>query len=157
LLLTAASACAQFSSGSTGSDGALNYTTAGTFVFDPAALGLDASGDNIFNFTTINIASGVTLQLRSSKLRGKPVIWLASGAVTIAGTLDVSGNAGIAVITRNLGNRTLLPIPDREGHGGLGGVAFQGQTSAATGAWARRATGARNDDKHVHGLGSRCC
>src|ERR1035438_8164726 len=133
LLLTAASACAQFSSGSTGSDGALNYTTAGTFVFDPAALGLDASGDNIFNFTTINIASGVTLQLRSSKLRGKPVIWLASGAVTIAGTLDVSGNAGINVITADPWESHAPSDPGPGGFtGGLGGVSFQGQSSAAT-------------------------
>jgi hypothetical protein len=80
-----------FSSGSTGSDGALNYTTSGTYSFDPAALGLNPTGDNIFNFTTINIPAGVTLRLDSGNLRGKPVIWLATGNVTIAGTLDLSG------------------------------------------------------------------
>ena len=68
----AAAATAQFSSGSTGADGALNYSTPGTYDFDPAALGLDASGDNVFNFTTINIAAGVTVNLRSSKVRGQP-------------------------------------------------------------------------------------
>ena len=92
LLVCAITASAQpFSSGSTGSDGALTYTTPGSYSFDPAALGLNAAGDNIFNFTTINIASGVTLRLDSGNLRGKPVIWLATGNVTIAGTLDLTG------------------------------------------------------------------
>jgi hypothetical protein len=49
---------AQFSSGSTGSDGALNLTTPGTTVFDPVAMGLNPAGDNIFNFTTINDRAG---------------------------------------------------------------------------------------------------
>jgi hypothetical protein len=84
-----------FSSGSTGSDGALNYPTPGTYNFDPKALGLDPAGDNIFNFTTINIASGVTLTLQNNYLRGKPVVWLASGNVTIAGTLSVDGGSGV--------------------------------------------------------------
>jgi len=82
-----------FSSGSTGSDGALNYTVPGTYNFDPSVGNLDPSGDNIFNFTTINIASGVTLNLTSALLRNKPVIWLASGAVTIAGYLVLDGVA----------------------------------------------------------------
>src|SRR5712692_2344983 len=74
-----------FNSGSTGADGALNLTTPGTVVFDPAALNIDTSGDNVFNFTTINIGPGVTVQLLNGQLRGKSVVWLASGAVTIAG------------------------------------------------------------------------
>ena len=79
-VLGAAPAFAQFSSGSTGKDGALSFTTPGTVVFDPVAMGIDASGDNIFNFTTINIVSGVTVQLVAHKLREKPVVWLATGA-----------------------------------------------------------------------------
>jgi hypothetical protein len=83
-----------FSSGSNGSDGALNLTTPGTVIFDPVALNLNPAADNVFNFTTINIASGVTVKLLNAQLRGKPVVWLASGAVTIAGTLDASGMPG---------------------------------------------------------------
>ena len=86
----------QFSSGSTGADGALSFTTPGTIDFDPVVLGINAAGDNIFNFTTINIASGVTVKLRASKVRNTSVVWLATGAVAIAGTLDLSGFSGNA-------------------------------------------------------------
>jgi hypothetical protein len=83
-----------FSSGSTGSDGALTYLTPGTYNFDPKALGLNPAGDNIFNFTTINIAANVTLTLQNNYLRGKPVVWLATGNVTIAGSLVLDGASG---------------------------------------------------------------
>src|SRR5580765_6983576 len=80
---------AQFSSGSNGSDGAYSPTVSGDF--DPVALGLNPAGDNVFKFTTINIPAGVTIKLRASKLRYKAVTWLATGNVTIAGNLDLSG------------------------------------------------------------------
>ena len=86
-----------FISGSNGSDGALNLTTPGIVVFDPAASNLNAAGDNVFNFTTINIGAGVTVKLLSGPLRYKPVVWRATGAVTIAGTIDASGQTGSAV------------------------------------------------------------
>src|SRR4051812_44244551 len=72
------------SSGSNGSDGALNYTTPGTYYFDPKAFNppLNPAGDNVFNFTTINIASGVVVKVSSKILTG-PVYWLAQGAVII--------------------------------------------------------------------------
>src|SRR5260221_505755 len=92
--LAAAGLYGQFNSGSNGSDGALSFATPGTVDFDPVALGKDADGDNIFHFTTINIAAGVTVKLRASKLRNSSVVWLASGPVTIAGTLDLSGGDG---------------------------------------------------------------
>jgi hypothetical protein len=84
-----------FSSGSTGADGALSFTTPGTYVFNPKTFSppLDPSGDGIFNFTTINIAAGVTLQLTGSVFNG-PVVWLAQGAVQINGTIDISGQDG---------------------------------------------------------------
>ena len=60
-----------FDSGSNGSDGALNLTQTGAPIeFDPGALGIDADGDNIFHFTTINIATGVTMRLTVRKLHG---------------------------------------------------------------------------------------
>lgn len=100
-----------FNSGSNGSDGALNFTTPGTVVFNPAALNLNPAGDNVFNFTTINIGPGVTVQLTDGLLRGKPVVWLASGAVTIAGTLDLSGQAGQAASGLSQTSRLAMPGP----------------------------------------------
>src|SRR5713101_355998 len=84
-----------FNSGSNGSDGALNLTTPGTIIFDPKSFNppLNPAGDNIFNFTTINIAAGVTVKLTSKVLTG-PIYWLATGDVTIAGTIDLSGEKG---------------------------------------------------------------
>lgn len=79
-----APAFAQFNSGSTGVDGALNVTANTT-------LDLPASG--IFNFTTINIAANTTLRFNRNPLN-TPVHLLATGDVTIAGTIDVSGERG---------------------------------------------------------------
>src|SRR6202521_6065589 len=73
-----------FNSGSTGTDGPLNLMTPGIINFDPVALGLHPAVENVFNFTTINIAAGVTVNLTSKVLTG-PVYWLATGNVTIAG------------------------------------------------------------------------
>jgi len=98
LLAGFASAQGTFLSGSNGNDGALDYSkvASGTYNFDPATFGpqpLDPSGDNIFNFTTINIPAGTTVNLTSTLLRNKPVIWLSQGAVTIAGTLNLNGDS----------------------------------------------------------------
>jgi hypothetical protein len=82
------------------------------------ALGLNPAGDNLFNFTTINIASGVTVNMRSSKLRGQPVVFLASGAVTIAGTLNLNGANGY-----DAGTPASLRVAAEPGPGGYpGGV-----------------------------------
>jgi len=95
LLCSARLAFSQFSSGSTGSDGALTYDVPGTYVFDPVVLGLDPAGDGIFNFTTITVAKGVTLQIPAIEFLGsKPVIWLASGRVVIDGTIEINGVDG---------------------------------------------------------------
>ena len=80
-----------FDSGSTGADGALTYNTPGTYVFDPKTF--NSPVGNIFNFTTITIAAGVTVKLPGNVLNG-PVVWLASGAVKIDGTLDLNGQDG---------------------------------------------------------------
>jgi len=124
---------AQFTSGSTGSDGAYNPTASGDF--DPIALGLDPSGDNVFNFTTIDIPAGVVIKLRASKLRNAAVTWLATGNVTIAGTLDLSGAAGAALNTANaaaLASSRVLPEPGPGGYtGGLGSNGGVGPQSGA--------------------------
>ena len=87
------SAQPSFVSGSTGSDGALDFSSVPsgqTVVFDPTTYNppLNPSHNNIFNFTTISIPSGVTVRLSGRKLTG-PVYWLATGAVTINGTASI--------------------------------------------------------------------
>jgi len=127
LVLATPCLLAQFNSGSTGSDLALNLTTPGTYDFDPAALSLNPAKDNVFNFTTINIAAGVTLRLRASKVRNAAVVWLASGDVTIAGTLDLSGSMGAAW------NGSRVPAePGPGGYaGGVGGSISSPPTAGA--------------------------
>jgi hypothetical protein len=85
-------------------------------VFDPKTFTppLDPAGDNIFNFTTITIAAGVTVKLTGDVLNG-PVVWLAQGAVTINGTIDLSGQNGF--IASNTTQRTIT-IPGAGGYGG---------------------------------------
>ena len=124
-----------FSSGSTGTDGALTYNTPGTYVFDPKTFTppLDPAGDNIFNFTTITIAAGVTVKLTGDVLNG-PVVWLAQGAVTINGTIDLSGQNGF--IASNTTQRTLT-IPGAGGYGG--GYGAVGANPAGAGVMARLA------------------
>lgn len=85
-LLLAASARAQnnFSSGSTGADGA----------FAPASnQTIQVPAGGVFHYTTINIPAGVTITY-TRNANNTPVTILASGNVTIAGTLVVSGQAG---------------------------------------------------------------
>ncbi len=113
-----------FSSGSTGSDGALSFPTAQpgqTIIFDPTTFNppLNPAHDNIFNFTTITIPTGVTIKLSAQNLGG-PVYWLASGAVDIEGTLDLSGSPGYP--PANLIAQRTPSIPGPGGFpGGVGG------------------------------------
>ena len=89
-----------FNSGSTGADGA----------FAPASSqSVQVPANGVFNFTTINIPAGVTITF-TRNATNTPVTLLASGNVTIAGSLVVSGQPGAA-----------------SGNGGLGGPgAFDG-------------------------------
>jgi hypothetical protein len=73
-----------FNSGSTGADGVFAPTTSTTLT-------LPANG--ILNFTTVSIPSGVTVRV-ARNAANMPVTLLATGNVSIAGTLDVSGTSG---------------------------------------------------------------
>ena len=74
-----------FSSGSTGADGAFSPTTSQT---------IQVPESGVFNFTTINIPAAVTITYtRNSK--NTPVTILASGDVSIAGTINVAGANGL--------------------------------------------------------------
>ena len=73
-----------FSSGSTGADGA----------FAPATTQSIAVPDSgVFNYTTVNIPSGVTITYTRNS-SNKPMTILASGDVTIAGTIILDGKPG---------------------------------------------------------------
>ena len=85
---SAVSARAQFNtftSGSTGGDG----------VFNPAASQtIQVSASGVFNYTTINIPPGVTITyVRNSS--NSPVTILATGDVTIAGSINIAGTSGL--------------------------------------------------------------
>ena len=118
-----------FNSGSNGSDGALNLATPGTILFDPRALNLDADGDNVYHFTTINIGPGVIVKLRANLVPG-PVFWLAQGTVTIAGTIDLNGENG-----HPSNSLPAARVPSVAGAGGYsGGVGKFGANLAQPGA-----------------------
>jgi hypothetical protein len=70
-----------FNSGSTGADGAFNPSV-------NTVLQLPESG--VFNFTTVNIPSGVTVTFKKNTTN-TPVVMLASGDVTVAGMLNLVG------------------------------------------------------------------
>jgi len=80
---------ATFSSGSTGADGALE-------VLDgDVNLDMTSHPDGVYNFTSINIATGNTLTF-TKNIANTPVYLLSSGPVVIEGNIDVSGKDGQA-------------------------------------------------------------
>lgn len=84
LTMFAGTAVAAFDSGSTGVDGAL-------VVSQDTVLQLPESG--VFNFTTVNVQTGKTLTFKKNE-RNTAVTILASGSVTISGTINVNGKVG---------------------------------------------------------------
>ncbi|HEX6691461.1 MAG TPA: hypothetical protein VF110_09990, partial [Burkholderiales bacterium] len=100
-----------FDSGSTGADGAFSPTVSGPVP-------LPASG--IFNFTTVNIPGGVTVTF-TRNTTNTPVVILASGNVTIAGTLSVSGGAAPGVGAAGGGAQGDDGTPGVGGPGGFDG------------------------------------
>ncbi len=87
-----------FNCGSDGSDGALTYPVrdGSPYEVDFVAkdLGINADGDAVYNFTTINIPANVTVNFPADKSGWAPLYWLASGDVIISGTLDLIGAKG---------------------------------------------------------------
>ncbi len=121
LALTASfvsSAAQDFTSGSNGSYGAINVTANTTLPIPP---------DGIFHATTINIAAGRTLNF-TKNAANTPVYLLATGNVTIAGTIDVSGGPGNNVTGGqsgpggfNGGSPGSISVPPGAGYGPGGG------------------------------------
>lgn len=108
-----------FNSGSTGADGAFSPTANQTIQ-------LPETG--IFNFTTVNIPSGVTIKFLPNS-QNTPVTLLASGNVTIAGLLVVDGENGF---TNGMGGGG-GPGGFRGGESGLIIDSFPGKTGDGPG------------------------
>ena len=70
-----------FNSGSTGADGAFSPSVNTTLELPPSG---------VFNFTTVNVPAGVTVTFKKNATN-TPVVWLASGNVTIAGNVYLTG------------------------------------------------------------------
>jgi hypothetical protein len=102
-----------FDSGSTGVDGPFAPSSNTTLT-------LPASG--IFNFTTITIPAGVTVTF-TKNTTNTPVIMLATGSVSISGTIDVRGASGAPTGTAGNGNVTDDSVPGEGGPGGFRGGA----------------------------------
>jgi len=119
LLLAAPAAALAFDSGSTGADGAFAPQVDTTLQLPP---------DGIFNFTTVNIPSGVTVQF-AKNTTNTPVTILASGDVTIDGTINLNGSRSTHVGTASDGNLGDDGIPGEGGPGGFDG----GQGGLGTG------------------------
>lgn len=106
---------------SDGSDGAFHPTASQT---------LDLPADGIFNFTTVDVPSNVTIRFRSNAAN-TPVYLRATGAVSIAGVIDVSaGGVSLADLANpNLGY--IRPATTATGGpgGGTGGIGGIGDTT----------------------------
>lgn len=124
LVLMSASAQA-FVSGSTGADGAFSPTVNTQVVLPPSG---------ILNYTTVNIPSGVVVTFKKNATN-TPVVILASGNVTIAGSINligIDGKASGAAGDGVLGDDGIPGVGGPGGgDGGRGGVGTL--TSAAKG------------------------
>lgn len=105
-----------FSSGSTGADGAFAPTVTQSIVVPDSG---------VFNFTTVNIPTGVTITF-TRNATNKPLTILASGDVVIAGSINIDGKNGN---TNGLGG---LGGPGGY-NGGTGGYGFDQSFSGVPG------------------------
>jgi hypothetical protein len=104
-------AASAFNSGSTGVDGAFAPTVNTTVPLPPSG---------IFNFTSVTIPAGVTVKFQRNATN-TPVVILASGDVTVGGTLDVRGEAAPGVGAAGTGAQGDDGQPGKGGPGGFDG------------------------------------
>lgn len=100
-----------FNSGSTGADGAFSPTVNTVMQLPPSG---------VFNFTTVNIPSGVTVTFAKNTIN-TPVVILASGDVTIAGAINLNGGNANPVGAAGTGNLADDGVPGAGGPGGYSG------------------------------------
>ncbi len=94
LVMAAPARAGTFNSGSTGADGAFNPTCAPT----PCTVTVALPASGIFNFTTITVAAGITVQF-TKNVTNTPVTMLATGDATIAGTVRLDASPGTTGVT----------------------------------------------------------
>jgi len=126
-----AASCLAYDSGSTGGGGAFNPTTSQSLQLPP---------DGIFNFTSVNVPAGVTITFIKNA-GNTPVTMLASGDVTIAGTINVSGSGPA--------NPANVSGPGEGGPGGFNG----GRGGAAAGVVANWVAGNAGPNVGQAGIG----
>jgi hypothetical protein len=114
--LVPGSAFAAYSSGSTGVDGAFNPT---------ASQSIQLPADGIFNYTSVNIPTGVIITYIKNAAN-TPVTILVSGDASIAGTIDVSATPPV--------NATDMSGAGLGGPGGYNG-GRGGQPGGAVASW----------------------
>jgi hypothetical protein len=102
---------AAFNSGSTGTDGPFSPTVSTTLTLPPSG---------IFNFTSVNVPAGVTVTFLRNTIN-TPVVILATGDVTIAGTISVSGATAAGVGAAGNGAQGDDGTPGAGGPGGFDG------------------------------------
>lgn len=143
-----------FNSGSDGSYGPLNVTVT-TNIAAPA--------NGIFNCTTINVSAGATLRFTRNP-NNTPVYLLATGNVTVAGTVDVSGGQGNNVVGGpggpggyDGGSPGSVSLPPGAGHGpgaGLGGFNDNSAGGAGGGSFATVGGGTQSTNRGaIYGSG----
>lgn len=110
-LLALGQSAMAYESGSTGADGAFSPQVDTT---------VQLPEDGVFNYTTVNIPTGVVVSFEKN-VTNTPVVILASGDVTIAGTLNVSATNGADTAAKGDGNLGDDGIPGRGGPGGFDG------------------------------------
>lgn len=131
-----------FDSGSTGAGGAFNPAASTQLSLPP---------DGVFHFTTVNIPTGVTVTFQRNAAN-TPVVILASGNVTIAGTLSVNGAASPATGAAGDGNQADDSLP---GAGGPGG--YDGGRGGVVGSNRRGGDGIGPGGGSAGDLNSPCC
>lgn len=124
-----------FDAGSDGSFGPINITADTTIPLPP---------DGIINATTVDVAEGFTLKFTPNEFN-TPVYLLASGAVNIAGIIDVRGIVGTSTVGGqggpggfaggNPGSFGVSPGDGEGPGGGMGGTLTQNPDGAGSGSY----------------------
>lgn len=97
-----------------------NSANAGKGVYDPEKWAV------VFKYTSINVTAGKKVTFKNNASRA-PVVWLVSGDVTIAGTVDLSGQSGIPSMMFNPSSNPLGGQLAEPGPGGFrGGAGWRG-------------------------------
>lgn len=110
-LSTAAPVVWAFNSGSTGADGALNATISMEVPLPPSG---------VLNYSTVNIAPGAIVTFKKNAAN-TPIVILATGDVTIAGGIEISGSSGKYTGTAGDGVLGDDGVPGVGGPGGFDG------------------------------------